>query len=155
MTHIRRSIIIHAKPEEVYRFARDPRYWADWYVGLSEPRTVSGTGEVGTVVESSYLLVGIHFPVTLKVPQEQEGPEVYTHTVTFVGPLAGVQIATYRPRDAGTEATFEIDYEVPAGALGRIADRFVIERMQERVVEHTLVNLKEHAEARIPAVARS
>jgi len=38
--------------------------------------------------------------------------------------------------------TADIAYTVPGKALGKIADRLIIERMQERGLEQTLENLK-------------
>ncbi len=38
--------------------------------------------------------------------------------------------------------TVTIDYTLPGAVLGRIANRLVVERMQERSIEQTLENLK-------------
>ncbi|MDH7487805.1 MAG: hypothetical protein QHJ81_16220 [Anaerolineae bacterium] len=43
--------------------------------------------------------------------------------------------------------TADIEYTVPGSALGRIADRLIIERMQERAIQQTLENLKLLCEA--------
>ncbi len=64
MAHIKKSIRIHAPVQRVFALARDPKHWASFWVGLSEPEEVNGTGEVGTVVKHSYLMAGVRFPVT-------------------------------------------------------------------------------------------
>lgn len=55
MAHLKKSILIHGPVEQVYALGRDPKRWATWYIGLSEPEKMTGEGEVGTVVEHSLL----------------------------------------------------------------------------------------------------
>lgn len=142
MAHIKKSILIHAPVEKVAAFSRDPQHWAAFWVGLSEPEEVSGTGEVGTVVKHSYLMAGVRFPVTSRVLEDQVGPEGARWRGKIEGPLAGEQTWTYTPKNSDTEVTADIEYTVPGAALGRIADRLIIERMQERSLEQTLENMK-------------
>lgn len=142
MAHIKKSILIHAPVEKVAAFARDPQQWAAFWVGLSEPEEVSGTGEVGTVVKHSYLMAGVRFPVTSRVLENQVAPEGVRWRGKIEGPLAGEQTWTYTPKNSGTEVTADIEYTVPGAALGRIADRLIIERIQERAIQQTLENLK-------------
>jgi len=46
------------------------------------------------------------------------------------------------PKDGDTEVTAEIEYTVPGAALGKIANRLIVERMRARSLEQTLENLK-------------
>ncbi len=142
MAHIKKSIRIHAPVQKVFALARDPKHWASFWVGLSEPEEVNGTGEVGTVVKHSYLMAGVRFPVTSRILEDQMGPEGARWRGAIEGPLAGEQSWTYTPRNGDTEVTTDIEYTVPGSALGRIADRLIIERIQERSIEQTLENLK-------------
>lgn len=147
MAHLKKSILIHAPVETVYALARDPNRWATYYVGLSEPGKVTGEGEVGTVVEHSYLMAGMRFPVTTEVLEDHIGPEGARWKGKIGGPLAGEHTWTYAPKEGNTEVTADIEYTVPGTALGRIADRLIIERMQERSLEQTLENLRLLCEA--------
>lgn len=142
MAHIKKSILIHASVEQVYALARDPHRWATWYAGLSEPEEVTGQGEVGTVVKHNYLMAGVRFPVTSRVLEDHIGPEGGQWEGKIEGPLVGEQTWTYRPKNGGTEVTADIEYTVPGSALGRIADRLIIERIQERSLDQTLENMK-------------
>jgi uncharacterized membrane protein len=147
MAHLKQRIIIRAPVEKVYAFARDPLRWATFWVGLSEPEELTGRGEVGTVVKHSYLMAGVRFPVTSRVLEDYFGPEGGRWKGSIEGPLAGKQTWTYTPQADGTEVAVDIEYTVPGSALGKIADRLVIERMQERALEQTLENLKMLCEA--------
>jgi uncharacterized membrane protein len=142
MAHLNKSILIHAPVEKVYTVARDPKRWASWYVGLSEPEKLTGEGEVGTIVEHSYLLAGMHFPVTSRVLEDQVSPEGARWKGSIEGPLAGEHTWTYTPKNGDTEVTADIEYTVPGKALGKVADRLIIERMQARSLDQTLENLK-------------
>ncbi len=147
MAHVKKSILIHAPVEKVYTLARDPQRWATWFVGLSEPEKLTGEGEVGTVAEFSYMMAGMRFPVTTEVLEDHISPEGAQWKGKIGGPLAGEQTWTYAPRNGDTEVTVDMEYTVPGKALGKIANRLIVERMQERSLEQTLENLKLLCEA--------
>lgn len=151
MTHIRKNIFIDAPVEKVYAFARDPENWNKFIVGLSEPETLKGKGEVGTTVKQNYTVAGIPFPVTTKVLTDNPGPKNALWKGQIEGPLDGTQEWTYTAKGEGTEVLIVIDYTVPGKALGKFADRLLIERMQEKAMEHTLENLKLFCEAEVLA----
>jgi len=142
MAYLKKSILIHASVEDVYALARDPNRWPVWYVGMSELDELTGEGEVGTTAQFRYTMAGMSFPVTVEVLEDQSDPEGARWHGRIEGPLAGEQTFTYAPDDGDTEVTAEIEYTVPGKALGRVANRLVIERMQARSMEATLDNLK-------------
>jgi hypothetical protein len=108
---------------------------------------LTGEGGIGTVVESTYMLVGLSFPLTIEVVEDQVNPEWGRWKGKISGPLSGEQTWIHVPKNGETEVTAEVEYTVPGVALGRIADRLIIERMQEGVAEQTLQNLKLLCEA--------
>ncbi len=147
MTHIHESIMVNAPADRVYALARDPRKWATWWVNLSEPRKVKGDGSIGTVVEHDYLVAGLPLHVKTKVLGDEYDAEGVGHwRGSFDGPMHGEQRWDYQPRDGGTEVTADIEYTVPGSVLGKIADRLLVERMEERAIHQTLENLKFIAE---------
>ena len=142
MAHIHKSILLHAPVDKVYDLARDPQKWNAWWVGLSEPEEVKGKGEAGTVVKHKYSLAGMAFPVTSKVLEDKKDDKKAHWKGQIEGPLAGQQEWTYVAKGSDTEVVADVDYTVPGNAIGKIADRLVIERLQEKSAEHTLENLK-------------
>ena len=148
MGHIQQSIQIDAPVERVTEIATDPNRWASWWVNLSEAKRVDGDGGAGTVVEHSYLMAGVPFPVTTRVaemtPTNAGGKHV---RIEFDGPLKGWQVWDYEPAGSGTRVDMEIEYNVPGAAIGKFADRVLVERLQERARQHTLENLKLMAES--------
>lgn len=150
MAHVRKSILIHAPVEKVYGVARDPNRWPVWFVGMGDIDNLTGEGGVGTVVEFSYMMAGMRFPVTVEVLEDHVSPEGARWKGKVEGPLAGEQIWTYTPKNGDTEVTVDMEYSVPGKALGKIADRLIIERTQEHSAEQTLENLKLLCETDIP-----
>lgn len=153
MAHFQKKTFIEAPIEKVYAFARDPKHWHDWWVGLREPESISGTGEAGTIVKHHYKLAGISFPVTSTVTEDRPGPKEARWRGTFEGPLSGKHEWVSTAKGNGTELTVDIEYTIPGAALGRIADRLLIERLQEKAMEHTLENMKLMCEAEVRAQA--
>jgi coenzyme Q-binding protein COQ10 len=147
MAHLKKSILIHALVEKVYTLARDPQRWASWFAGMSELEKLTGEGEVGTVAEFTYLMAGMRFPVTNEVLEDHVSPEGARWKGKIEGPLAGEHTWTYTPKNGDTEVTVDMEYTVPGKALGKIANRLIIERMQARSLEQSLENLKLLCEA--------
>jgi len=147
MGHIKLDTQIDAPVERVTEIAVDPYHWASWWVNLSEPKKVQGDGRAGTVVEHSYWMAGVPFPVTTRVLENEPTPSGGQHVrLEFDGPLKGWQTWDYELSGTGTRVTAEIEYNVPGAAIGKFADRVLVERLQERAREQTLANLKLMAE---------
>jgi carbon monoxide dehydrogenase subunit G len=147
MAQMKKSILIHAPVEKVYAVARDPKRWTTWFEGMSEIKELTGEGEVGTVAKFSYAMTGMSFPVTVEVVEEHISSDGATWQGKIGGPLAGEQTWTYTPKNGDTEVTVDMKYTVPGKALGKIADRLIIERTQERSADQTMKNLKAICEA--------
>ena len=77
---------------------------------------------------------------------ELENPRRIAYEAT--GP-AGAQLRmrqAVQAREAGSTATFDVEYELPGGFLGDLAE-LVAGRRNERELEHSMHNLKDLAEA--------
>ncbi len=154
MTRLKKTVTIHAPVDRVYALARDPHRWNTWMTSLGDLRRVEGKGGRGTVVEHDYRLAGIPFAVTSTVLEDQlEARNARWHG-KFEGPLRGEHTWTYNTRPAGdeTEVTVDLELSVPDEALRRFEDPMLVERLQERALEHTLGNLKLLCEA-VPVLA--
>jgi len=58
------------------------------------------------------------------------------------GAITAEQTFVYAPEGGGTRLTVEIDYTVPGGGLGKLADKLVMERFNEQSADQTLEALK-------------
>lgn len=142
MPVVNKSIFIKADPEKVYRIAIDPKRWEQWYVELTGPLSMIGTGEVGSKMKFTYSMVGIHLQITIKVLEAATTPAGRVWRGSFSGGIVGTQKFLYMPAGNGTQVDVEIEYTVPGKVLGRIANTKTVERMQENNTANTLENLK-------------
>ena len=151
MAQLTHEVLIQAPVAEVFAYAHDPRHWAEWFVGLSGPDSLSGGPAAGTTGRFHYLMAGIRFPLTLTIADDRIDARGALCTVLIDGAFTGTQVVTYGPKDGGTLVTFDVDYTPPGQLLGKIADLFVVERMQEHALAQSLTNLK----VRVEAMART
>ena len=74
----------------------------------------------------------------------EEGRVVYENTSGIPSTFTW----TYDAVEPGrTQVKVVIDYTLPGKLLGRVADKLIFERYNEREIEHTLQNLKTTCEA--------
>jgi uncharacterized membrane protein len=143
MAHIHDSITINAPVDTVYALARDPRKWATWWVGLSEPSKIKGDGRPGTEVEQDYLVAGIPLHIKSRVLDDRMAADGSAHWHGLIdGKMHGEQKWDYMPTEEGTIVSADIEYTPPGSVIGKIADRLFVERMEERAIHQTLENLK-------------
>ncbi len=153
MTRIVKTVAIELPLEEAHTAARDPHHWTEWVAGLGDRGEVDGIGDVGSFGEFDLLMAGVHIPVRMEVLEDTHSPDrCFCRTETVGGGVRAVVTFTYTPQGAETLITAELDYELPGAVLGKIADRLLVERLEERSLEHTLGNLKVLAEATRPVL---
>jgi len=152
MSHLKRTIRIHAPLETVYGTARDPGHWSDWYVGISEERDL-GVGPGG---EHRSVMVGTPFPLTQRVLEDRLGrteahwrargedaPEcVEVAPLCSLMMLSGEYDWTYKSADGETEVTAVLDFTLPSKLLKDAGDRSAIERIEAECLEQSLENLR-------------
>lgn len=154
MHKLRMNVMINARPEDVYSVARDCQRWGQWYANLSEPKSVKGNCGVGTIVECQYTIMGVHVPMTIEVTEDFKGENECRWSGNIKGPISGRQHCTYMAKDNGTEAVFEIEYNLPEGIIGKLADKLLIEKLQQNALVQTLDNLKVVSEHKVPVETR-
>ena len=140
---VRAEIELPAPPEEVWEVVMDPRrleQWVTTHDGLEEP--VPDRLEGGSTFRQRLKVGGASFAVTWEVV-ECERP----HLVRWKGEGPGGSAASVEYRLSGdadsTTFTYVNSFELPGGALGRLAGRAVGERLARRESERTLENLRD------------
>ena len=146
MASVRREIEIAASPERVWEVLIDAERLPQYNVTIVEVRNPTGPlDQVGSSYDAVAKVYGRQiegrWEVTDVIPlrriaQVAAGPGGSQATVN----------GTIEPSGDGTRAAVEVDYQLPAGFLGEVANRLFIERSVERDVRHTLENLKELVE---------
>lgn len=73
---------------------------------------------------------------------QAEPNRVLEMTGTAPGGGRAVSRAVFADADGATDATIELDYELPGGFLGQFANRLYVERALQRDIRHSTENVK-------------
>jgi coenzyme Q-binding protein COQ10 len=152
MAHLRMTAHYDAPVERVFELAIDyPRY-PEWSVLYEEITNVSGLpDEVGTRFNGVIKLLGRKMAGSGEVTGVER-----PHYVEIAGKGSGGTTNTvyrFTEAGAGTDAELELDYELPAGFFGKVADKLFVERSIERALRHSLDNFKAFVEEKVPQTA--
>jgi uncharacterized protein YndB with AHSA1/START domain len=142
-----KSIIIKAPPERIWEMLAFDRYpeWTNMMVSVeytSEVNTPQDKYRVGATAVGTPKggpPNNCHYEIT-----ESLEPEKLTHRMWEKwgrGILGGSLTYTLEPVEAGTRFTYEADYEIPFGILGKIVEPLIL-RMGRKEFEKSLENLK-------------
>jgi uncharacterized membrane protein len=143
MGHLVSSIHINAPVDRVWEYTHDPHHWATFMVGMSEPAKITGAGAVGSEVELTVLLAGVHLHETVRSLEDRLDPDGSAHwRAAITGASSGWMTWDYKPEIGGTLVTEEWEYTVPGSVLGKVVNHLIFEKMQERDTRHSLETLK-------------
>jgi len=139
------SVTINAPIEKVFDTIVDPALTAQWSSGVSEVTNIKGNPwEKGSSVDMAYHVLGMKFTQHM-VTSEIEKPRkvIYEMTGGFPGTF---EFALERQGQA-TKVDTRIDYSVPGGIIGKIANQLLLERMNRKNMESSAEGLKIFCEA--------
>jgi uncharacterized membrane protein len=147
MTQIRKTIEVDAPQEDVFTLLTDLDQLPDWStITVATHDAPAQPISKGDTFRQSLRVVGRQLDTDWTVT-ELDRPRHVAYEAK--GP-AGARLRmaqTVESADNGCRVSFEVDYELPGGAVGGLASP-LIERRNEREVEHSLQNLKEIVEHR-------
>jgi uncharacterized protein YndB with AHSA1/START domain len=147
MPKIHSEIEIDAPPERVWEILSDPERLPQYNATIIEVREATGRlDQVGTTYQAVARVYGRRieggWEVTDGAPQRRLAVRG-----SAPGGGAATVIGTLEPTDRGTtRAAVDIEYQLPAGLLGELANKLFVERSIERDVRHTNEKLKALAE---------
>ena len=147
MAHVKDSITISSTPEKVHSYVAMVDKWPAWSDAVGRVNRHVGDGSSGTVVYQTYSLVGKSIEFITTVKENGAKPEGgYVWRSERVGDLPGWLSLDFDLQDGKTLVTGELEYELPGGALGRVADHLGAKAAMEHSLGHALRALKELAE---------
>ncbi len=153
MGHVRDKFHVDAPIEAVWELGTNANRFVEWQTNLVDIKDVSGPADrAGTTYTAVYRIAGRKIEGHWEIARAEK-PSLLEFKGTAPG--GGKAAATNRLERAGTgtDVTFEMDYELPGGVVGDIADKLFMERALERDVKHSNENFKALCEAKIPAHA--
>ena len=145
MTTITKSIDIEAPTERVFEILTDAKRLPEFAPGVVSVEDIQQTEQhVGDSFRATYSVLGFHFPMTFTT-SEYEYPTKLT--TPFQGGMKGTWIWRLEPRGNRTHMTIALEYQMPAGIMGKAINSMLFERMNEKNAERLLENLKLVSEA--------
>ena len=142
MGHIHHEYHIDAPPEVAWAVGRDPDRMPEWNTTTVSVKDVSGPiDREGATYTTVSKVVGR--PLDIKWHVERVDP-AHMAEITASSPRGGSAhlVIRYEPDGSGTKLSTDLDYELPMGFLGNVADRLFAERAMIRDVHHSSENFK-------------
>ena len=152
MTHLRLIEQYEAPIERVFALGTDFARYPEWNVTYTEVKEIVGPpNQLGTKIYVVMRLLGQTMEGWGEIVEIDPPKLIHTSgTSTQGGNLEYVLRLT--PIEKGTEVVLEVDYELPAGIFGKVADKLFIERAVERDLRHSLENFRAFIEAKEPVL---
>ncbi|MGQ9625430.1 MAG: SRPBCC family protein [Anaerolineae bacterium] len=146
MTRIERDIIINAPVGKVFSFMDAVEKQPEWLPSMIEVRDISNWPGLGTRWRWVFKMAGVRFEGESLVTEYLQNKKIVVETK---GGIVSVWTWLFRPHRGATKVYLTIEYEVPGGVLGRLADRFLVEKMNQKEAEAALANIKSMVESGI------
>lgn len=132
MRHLEFTLITNAAIERAFRLATDPTAMHDQMPWIDDIHDVDGAGDrVGDSFRFRDSMFGFH-PKGRTEVIAADRPRSVSAVTTYDNGVVVTWTMRFTPALEGTEVENEIDYELPAGALGRVADDLVLHRFLEQ-----------------------
>jgi uncharacterized membrane protein len=153
MGRIHHEYHIDAPPEVAWAVGRDPNRMPEWNTTTVSVKNVSGPLDLqGATYTTVSKIAGRPLEVQWQVQRVDPGRLA---EVTGSSPRGGSAhlIVRYEPDGSGTKLSTDLDYELPMGFLGDVADKLFAERAMTRDVHHSGENFKAlvEEEAMVPS----
>ena len=141
MPHVEESIFIAAPPEAVFDLiANQPERMPEWWPPMTDQERVTPPPtQTGSVSRYVYNMMGVE----IKGEHEVRAFEANRHLrVTTTSGIDSTFDYIFEPEGDGCRLTVRVDYDLPGGILGRLANKVVVERKNVEDLRAGLQNLK-------------
>ncbi len=153
MGHVRTMSHVDVAPDQAFEFGAKAERLPEWSASLVEVKDVSGPADrVGASYTAVMKLGGRKLEGRWAVTRVEK-PRLVELNGTAPGGGTATLITRYAPAAGGTDITTELDYELPGGFVGGLADKLFVERAIERDFKHSSENFKAIVEAEVPVHA--
>jgi len=137
------SVAINAPIEKVFDAIADQEKAARWYPAAVLKAVEGRPDELGSSAELEYRLAGMKIQAKITV-SEVDRPHKLVHDLS--GALPGKWTWSLAEEGPIVRVNFRIDYSVPGGILGKIADKLFLGRMNQRNMARAVHGLKVYCE---------
>ncbi len=139
MAKVTRKFNVKRKPEAVIDYIADVENHPAFIPPLKSVANIAGDPKrKGTKWDWTFVMAGVEINGKAETADYQAGKR-YSFKTTGID---STFIYTVEPADGGSQVTADVAYEVPQGVLAKIADKAVVERMNERDADRAAQSLK-------------
>ena len=138
MKHISKSIEINASAERVFEFITNPVNLPGVWPSMTEVSNVKRTADGRHEFDWVYRMAGFPFKGHSKTIDLEHGVR---STVQNEGGIPSTFRWQFEKKGTGMRLALDVDYEIPAPVIGKIAEA-VVARLNEHECVHLLANVK-------------
>jgi len=139
MAKVTRKFNVKRKPEAVIDYIADVENHPAFIPPLKSVANIAGDPKrKGTHWDWTFVMAGVEIKGKAETA-EYQACKRYSFKTTGID---STFIYTVEPADGGSRVTADVVYEVPQGVLAKIADKAVVERMNERDADKAAQSLK-------------
>ena len=150
MGHVRLSEHINAPIDQVWELNASCERLPEWNVNLVEVRDCQGRlDRVGARATTVTRVFGRRIEGSQETTRADK-PHAYALKLSGAGGARATVDITYTEARGGTDATIELEYDLPMGLFAGVAEKLLGGSI-ERDLHHSMENFKALCEATIPA----
>jgi uncharacterized membrane protein len=150
MGHIRVSEHINAPIDQVWDLNASCERVPEWNVNIIEVKGCQGRlDRVGATTTTVGRIMGRNIEGSAETTKADK-PHAFAQKFTGAGGAKGSISIMYAEAGRGTDATVELDYDLPMGLFAGIAEKLLGGSI-ERDLRHSMENFKALCEATVPA----
>ena len=150
MGHVRLSEHINAPIDHVWELNASCERLPEWNVNLVEVRDCQGRlDRVGARATTVTRVFGRRIEGSQETTRADK-PHAYALKLSGAGGAKATVDITYTEARGGTDATIELEYDLPMGLFAGVAEKLLGGSI-ERDLHHSMENFKALCEATIPA----
>jgi len=139
MAKVTRKFNVKRKPEAVIDYLSDVENHPAFIPPLKSVANIAGDPKrKGTRWDWTFVMAGVEINGKAETSEYQAGKR-YAFKTTGIESTFSYSV---EPADGGSRVTADVDYEVPQGVLAKIADKAVVEKMNERDADKAAQTLK-------------
>lgn len=134
------SVVIHKPVQEVFEYTASPVNGPAFIPNLNENSNIQPEqAGVGQTFDWRFNMAGVDLRGKAEVT-EYEAP--HKAKIVSTGDSSSTWIYSFQEEDGGTKVTLDVEYEIADSAVKKLADKLVVEQLNQRSAEQSLENLK-------------
>ena len=140
MSKVSATIVINKPIQEVFDYTASPHNGPAFIPNLNENSNIMPEeAGMGQTFDWRFTLAGVDLTGKAEVTAFTPPTHVTIHTT---GDSTTDWVYTFAEEAGGTKVTVEVNYEIEENALKRVANRMIVDKLNQRSTEQMLDNLK-------------